>query len=223
MSDRIKFWLLLVLLLSNLTLGAVGLHALRSVERNYTELVSLSIPVVDALRALTRDIGAVQRSSLRLIWVDDQAERQSLLHAIEEVRPMIDRSLKQLTTERSLLSDAERQRIQSEVESYLLAAEAMLRARHLKQDAEASRIHREAMRPSYETAMRAIDDGAALVLHSGNELRARYSSQSDRLAQTIVLLGGWPAALAGACLVFGFAIAVILFFPAGANAASKSS
>lgn len=213
MSNRIKFWLLLVLLLSNLTLGAVGLHALRSVERNYTELVTLSIPVVDALRALTRDIGTLQRSSLRLIWVDDPAERQSLLRAIDEVRPAIAKSLGQLITERSLLAETDRRRIQDEVDSYLLAVEAMLRARHLQQDTEASRIHREAMRPSYETAMRAIDDGAALVLQSGNELRAHYSSQSERLAHTIVLLGGWPAALAGAGLLFGFAIAIFLFFP----------
>lgn len=221
MSNRIKFWLLLLLLFSNLTLGAVGLHALRSVERNYTELVTLSIPVVDALRALTRDIGALQRSSLRLIWVADAAERQTLLQTIEEVRPAIQDSLGQLTKGRSLLGDVERRRIQLEVESYLMAAEAMLRARHLGQDTEAGRIHREAMRPTYETAIRAIDDGATLVLQSGSELQARYSSQSERLAHTIVLLGGWPAALAGAALLFGCAIAILLFFPTQPPAGSK--
>src|SRR6187402_847660 len=66
-SRRVRFWLVFGLLVSNLAVGVLSLFFLRSVNQRYALLFERSIPVVNDLRTLTRELGMVQRLARRVV------------------------------------------------------------------------------------------------------------------------------------------------------------
>src|SRR6478735_12798205 len=65
-NRRIRFWLVVGLLIANLAVGILSLFFLRSVNQRYALLFERSIPVVNNLRTLTRELGLVQRLARRV-------------------------------------------------------------------------------------------------------------------------------------------------------------
>ena len=65
LSRRVRFMLVVGLLIANLAVGILSLFFLRSVNQRYALLFERSIPVVNNLRTLTRELGMVQRSGAR--------------------------------------------------------------------------------------------------------------------------------------------------------------
>src|SRR4051812_46598741 len=63
---RLRFVVFLALLASNLLIGVVSLLYLRSMEQRYASLFDQSVPLVNHLRMLTRELGSVQRLARRI-------------------------------------------------------------------------------------------------------------------------------------------------------------
>lgn len=210
MTNRIKFWLLLILLASNVGLGAVGLYALRALDANYTELLSKGLPSLENLRTLTRDLSAVQRASLRAIAAATPLEREEHMTSLLGLLATVESDRADLLDGPSLLNPEDISRIDTAVRRYRVACETMMRARKEGAHEDAGRLHREEMRPAYELALAAIDGAAARVVKSGYELNARYSSETMRYTRALAVLGGWPVAIGGIVLLFAAALAAFL-------------
>ena len=210
MTDRIKIWLLVILLASNVGLGAVGLYALRSLDANYTELLARGLPSLENLRTLTRDLSSAQRASLRAISASVVAEREEHLTALLSVMGAVEAGRSDLVDGPSLLNPEDIQRIDTATQRYRAAVETMLKARNKGAHEDAARLHREEMRPAYELTIAAIDVAASRVVKNGFDLQARYSSESTRYTRAIAFLGGWPVAIGAVVLVFAAALAAFL-------------
>src|SRR6478736_3239872 len=77
-SRRIRFWLMVGLLVSNLAVGILSLFFLRSVNQRYALLFERSIPVVNNLRTLTRELGTGQRLARRVVDPDNEVKWKEL-------------------------------------------------------------------------------------------------------------------------------------------------
>src|SRR6478735_5690968 len=67
LSRRVRFTIVVGLLIANLAVGILSLFFLRSVNQRYALLFERSIPVVNNLRTLTRELGMVQRLARRVV------------------------------------------------------------------------------------------------------------------------------------------------------------
>src|SRR5882762_4845709 len=63
---RLRFILILALLASNLLVGVFSLFFLRSMEQRYAALFDRSVPLINNLRTLTRELSGVQRLARRI-------------------------------------------------------------------------------------------------------------------------------------------------------------
>ncbi len=210
MSDRIKIWLLVILLASNVGLGAVGLYALRSLDANYAELLTRGLPSLEKLRTLTRDLSSAQRASLRAISATTAPEREEHLAALTNLMSAVDAGRSDLVDGPSLLNADDIQRIDTAAQRYRTAVETMMKARHAGAHEDAARLHREEMRPAYELTIAGIDVAVSRVVKNGFDLQARYSSDSVRYTRAVAFLGGWPVAIGAVVLVFAAALAAFL-------------
>lgn len=210
MTDRIKFWLLLILLASNIGLGAVGLYALRALDANYTELLSRGLPSLENLRTLTRDLSAVQRASLRAMAATTPLEREEHMTSLAGLLATVESDRADLMDGPSLMSPDDVQRIDAAIRRYRAACDQMVSARKEGAHDRADRMHREEMRPAYELALAAIDGAASRVVKNGYELNARYSSETMRYTRALAVLGGWPVVIGAILMLFAAALAAFL-------------
>ena len=64
---RLRFVLILALLASNLLVGVLSLYFLRSMDQRYAALLDRSVPPINNLRTLTRELSIVQRLARRSV------------------------------------------------------------------------------------------------------------------------------------------------------------
>ncbi|HQY05107.1 MAG TPA: MCP four helix bundle domain-containing protein [Lacunisphaera sp.] len=214
---RLRFVLILALLASNLLVGVLSLLFLRSMEQRYAALFDRSMPLINHLRTLTRELGAVQRLARRVADPKNEAAWAALLPQMAEgsknarTHALEISGMTSLKDSRHVASMADSGRNYDEkVSEFLsLAREGKL--------TESNRFNSEVLRPAYDRYMEAVDDVADFVEREGNGLRARYAEDSRLFGGFLLAVAGWPLLAAGgivvvmAVLVIGLFVAV--FFP----------
>lgn len=214
---RLRFVLILALLASNLLVGVLSLLFLRSMEQRYAALFDRSVPLINNLRTLTRELGAVQRLARRVSDPKNEAAWAALLPQMAEgsrkarTHALEISGMDSLKDSRHVTALAGFGRTYDEKVSEFLA---LARAERI---AEAHRFNTEVLRPSYDEYMDALDDIANFVEREGNDLRDRYAADSRLFGGFLLAFAGWPLLAAGviivvmALLVIGLFVAV--FFP----------
>lgn len=81
---RLRFVLILALLASNLLVGVFSLLFLRSMDQRYAALFDRSVPLINHLRTLTRELGTVQRLARRVSDPKHEAAWAMLLPQMAE-------------------------------------------------------------------------------------------------------------------------------------------
>lgn len=207
-SRRVRFWLVVGLLVSNLGVGILSLFFLRSVNQRYALLFERSIPVVNNLRTLTRELGTVQRLARRVVdpagepaWKDlppqmEDASTKSRAHALE----ISSAELFKGTPHVSAIVDMSRD-YDTKVRRFL----EMIRAGKL---AEANHYNVEILRPTYDNFQITLDGAADFVESHGNNLRDRYTQDSRFFGGLLLAFAGWPVIAAGVA-VFVLALLII--------------
>jgi hypothetical protein len=214
---RLRFVLILALLASNLLVGVLSLLFLRSMEQRYAQLFDRSVPLINNLRTLTRELGAVQRLARRVSDPKNETAWEALLPQMAEgsrnarAHALEISSMDSLKDSRHVVALAGYGRTYDEkVKGFLALAQA-------EKIAEANRFNIEVLRPAYDEYMDALDDVANFVEREGNDLRDRYAADSRLFGGFLLAFAGWPLLAAGviivvmALLVIGLFVAV--FFP----------
>src|SRR5258708_39557279 len=90
---RLRFVLILALLASNLLVGVLSLLFLRSMEQRYAALFDRSLPLINNLRTLTRELSVVQRLARRISDPKYESAWASLLtlmhHASDNAKALV--------------------------------------------------------------------------------------------------------------------------------------
>jgi len=214
---RLRFVLILALLASNLLVGVLSLLFLRSMDERYSTLLNSSVPVINNLRTLTRELSTVQRLARRVVdpenetaWKDlipqmDEDSNNALARALEVSRLAMFKD----TRHAGIIAKFGKEYDQK-VDQFI----ALGRAGKLT---EANKFNTEVLRPYYDNYQVALDAAADYVERQGNDLRDRYAQDSRLFGGFLLAFAGWPLLAAGVLvlvmglLVIGLFAAV--FFP----------
>lgn len=214
---RIRFVLILALLASNLLVGVLSLFFLRSMDQRYSTLFDRSVPLINNLRTLTRELGSVQRLARRISDPTNEPHWASLLplmtdgsndakaHALEISRMEL---LKETPHLRAMARLS--QEYDDKVDGFL----ALVQAQKIPQ---ANQYNIDVLRPAYDRYMDVLDTVANYVEREGSDTRVRYAADSRLFGGFLLAFAGWPLLAAAviivvmALLVSGLFVAV--FFP----------
>jgi hypothetical protein len=210
---RLRFVLILALLASNLLVGVLSLFFLRSMDQRYAALLDRSVPAINSLRTLTRELSAVQRFARRAVdpdneaaWKDllpqmDDTSNTALVHALE-----ISRLDSVKDTRHAAIVVKFSKEYDQDVDSFLVLARA-------RQFNEANKYNSDVLRPLYDNYQLALDAAADSVTRQGNDLRERYASDSRLFGGFLLAFAGWPL-LAGGVLIVVMGLLVVGLFAA---------
>jgi hypothetical protein len=191
-TPRIRFWCVVGLLISNLAVGILSLFFLRSVNQRYAMLFGRSIPVVNSLRTLTRELSVVQRLARRLVdpdnetnWKElppqmDDASSRARAHAVEVSTAELFQGTPHTAAIIAMGRDYD-----GKVDHFL----GLIRAGKL---AEANHYNVETLRPAYDNFQLTLDAAADFVESQGANLRDRYTQDSRFFGGVLLAFAGWP-------------------------------
>jgi hypothetical protein len=210
MPQRFKFWLLVALLCSNFAVGAIGLYSMRELDRNYAQLVERGLPTLNVLRALTREIGVVQRTSLRAAIAVTAEDRAEQLGRLSKARTEVAAQLNGMPVDPVFGSAEDRRELREVAARYEATVERFLTLLASGQEAEAVRIQREVMRPAYDDFIENLDEVAEHTLRAGSMLSRQYAEDTRSFTRLLVILSGWPIAIIGLGLVLALVLSLFL-------------
>ncbi|MBI2513624.1 MAG: MCP four helix bundle domain-containing protein [Opitutae bacterium] len=208
MLSRLKFWLMIGLLASNLAVGLLSLYVLRNVNQRYAHLLDRSVPTLNGLRTLSRELSAVQRLARRIVDPDNENAWADLLPQMDESSNLAqvharDVARVEAFAETPLRGTIERysREYDEKVDTFL----ALARARKLE---DANRYNTDVLRPFHDSYQNALDDAADHVQQQGRDLRDRYAEDSRFFSSLLLAFAGWPL-LAGLAAVFVMAVLIV--------------
>lgn len=214
---RLRFVLILALLASNLLVGVLSLLFLRSMEQRYATLFDRSVPLINNLRTLTRELGAVQRLARRVSDPKNETAWAALLPQMAEGSKLARTHALEISGMDSLKDSRHVAALAGYGRTYDEKVNEFLALARAERIAEANRFNVEVLRPAYDQYMDALDEVASFVEREGNDLRDRYAADSRLFGGFLLAFAGWPLLAAGviivvmALLVIGLFVAV--FFP----------
>lgn len=209
--NRLKFILIFALLASNLLVGALSLYYLDSLNERYAALFDRSVPLINSLRTLTRELGAVQRMARRVIdpssevaWKDlvqqlDDGSSSARAHA--RVLSAMD-LFKGTRINAGLLTSS--MEYDERVDAFLV----LVRGQKL---VESNQYLAEALRPAYDRYMFVLDAAAAHVAREGVQQSANYAAESRLFGNFLLAFAGWPLLVGGAIILL-VVVGLMFFF-----------
>lgn len=210
-SRRVRFWLVVGLLVSNLAVGILSLFFLRSVNQRYALLFERSIPVVNNLRTLTRELGAVQRLARRAVDPDNERNWAELPGQMGDISTKARVHALDISNADLFKETPHAAAIAAMSREYDARVDAFLQLIRAHKLAEANRYNTEALRPTYDNFQLKLDAAADYVEDQGNNLRDRYTQESRFFGGLLLAFAGWPVIAAGlAVLVLSLLIITLL-------------
>lgn len=210
---RLRFVLILALLASNLLVGVLSLFFLRSMDQRYSALFDRSVPLINNLRTLTRELGSVQRLARRISDPRNETDWASLLpqmtdgsnsakaHALEISGMGLLKGTRHLGAMTRLSREYD-----DKVDEFLVLARA-------KKISEANQFNIDVLRPAYNRYMDVLDIVASYVEREGSDLRVRYAKDSRLFGGFLLAFAGWPL-LAAVVIIVVMGLLVIGLFVA---------
>lgn len=214
---RLRFVLILALLASNLLVGVLSLLFLRSMEERYAALFDRSVPLINNLRTLTRELGSVQRLARRITDPRNETGWAALLPQMAENSRNARIHGAEITGMGSLQDSPHAAALTKAGREYSENVDQFLALARAERIAEANQFNIDVLRPAYDQYMDALDAAGNYVEREGSDLRARYAADSRLFGGFLLAFAGWPLLVAGviivvmALLVIGLFAAV--FFP----------
>lgn len=208
MLGRLKFWLTIGLLVSNLAVGVLSLYVLRSVNRRYSQLIERSVPALNNLRTLSRELSTVQRLARRIVDPDNERSWADLLPQMDDTSNLAlnhgrDLARAEAFSETNLPANLVRL-----AREYDAGVDQFLAHARNRQFSDANRFNTETLRPLYERYQDALDEAAQHVQSSGRDLRDRTDEDARFFGSLLLAFAGWPLfAAVAAVLVMGVMIA----------------
>lgn len=207
-SARVRFWLVAILLVTNLAVGVLSLFFLRSVNQRYALLFERSIPVATSLRTLTRELGATQRLARR---VADPAREM----AWKDLPPQLGDAATRARVHALDISGADLIKetphgaaIVGMCKEYDAKAGHFLELVSAGKIAEAHQYNLETLRPAFDNYLLTLDAAADYVEGQGTKLRDRYTQDTRFFGGLLLAFAGWPVIAAGVA-VFVLAILIV--------------
>jgi len=208
---RFRFIILIALLASNLLVGVLSLVFLRTMEKRYAALFERSVPVINNLRTLTRELNNVQRLARRVADPKNETAWATLLPQMAEMSDVAKVHALDISVMDSLKNTPHMTVIGNLSREYALKADEFLALARAEKFTEANRFNTESLRPVYDRYMETLDFAANYVETEGNDLRTRYAKDTKLVGGFLLVFAGWPLLVAGILVVIMVLLVIGLF------------
>lgn len=211
MLARVKFWLTIGLLISNLTVGLLSLYVLRSVNRRYSQVIELGVPAMNNLRTLTRELSTVQRLARRIVDPEKEQNWGALVVQMDDTSNLVLERGRNLSGSEAFTDSSLPAALNRLAREYDANVDHFLELVRAHQMAEANRFNVDTLRPLYERYQDALDDAAQHIQQRGRDLRDRTDEDARFFGSLLLAFAGWPLfAGVAAALVMGVMIVGLL-------------
>ena len=193
---RFSVWLVACLLVSNLAVGTLSLIFLQKLNRQYAGLFEHSVPVVNDLRTLTREMSAVQRLARRIVDPANEPAWKELLPEMAATSAKVTALAREISQEEILSANGMAGQIIAGNREYEARAQEYLALAQGGRLAEANRFNNDNLRPAYDDYQARLEDAAESIERHAKDLRAQYTQDSRVFGGLLLVLGGWPLLVA---------------------------
>ena len=210
-----RLWpLILVLCASNLVLGGISYHSLHKFSAAFEELYTQSVPAMNSLRLLTRDVAAVHRNMLRSQRVTDAGEHARFLDLMKKALADSERGEAYVLDPdgdgKPWVNMEVCNLVRKQGRAYRQAAAAYLAIADVKPRSELIEFSDQQLRPAYDDYLEAIDEVAASLEKKSNVLGTSNREGVQHFEKIILGVGGWPLAFtAVAVVVLSFVVLIM--------------
>ena len=208
--NRLKFILIVALLASNLLVGALSLYYLDSLNERYAALFDRSVPLINSLRTLTRELGAVQRMARRVIDPSSEVAWKDLVQQLDDGSSSARAHARVLSAMDLFKGTRINAGLLTSSMEYAERVDAFLVLVRGQKLVESNQYLAEALRPAYDRYMLVLDTAAAHVAREGVQQSASYAAESRLLGNFLLAFAGWPLLVGGAIILL--VVVVLLFF-----------
>lgn len=208
--NRLKFLLIVGLLASNLLAGVLGIYYLQSLNSRYAALLESQVPLIDNLRTLTRELGAVQRLARRVTDPGREPRWSDLVRLLDETSNNARSHAADISLMQSIKETESSADLLSESIEYDDKADAFLVLVRRQETGLARSYLTTTLRPAYRKYMQALDTVAARTQNEGADLSADYTEDSKQFSNLLLLVTGWPLLLIGVFLFIAVVLTAIL-------------
>jgi hypothetical protein len=210
-SRRIRFWLVVGLLVSNLAVGILSLFFLRSVNQRYALLFERSIPVVNNLRTLTRELGIVQRLARRMVDPANEAKWKELPAQMDDASSRVRAHALDISNADLFKGTPHVAAITDMGRDYDAKVDHFIDLIHAGKLSEANHYNVEILLPTYDNFQVTLDAAADFIESQGSNLRDRYTQDTRFFGGLLLAFAGWPViAAAGGVFVLALLIGTLL-------------
>jgi len=226
MLQRLKSWLVISLLCSNLAVGLLSLYYLNSINDRYASLIDVNMPLINRLRTLTRELGSVQRLVRRVTDPANEADWPALVESLDAASNSARAHAAQLSRLDFFKGTRHAQVLAQFSQEYDDKADEFLALIRGRKFAEANRFNTDVLRPTYDNYQQALDSAANFVQQQGADLRAKSEQDSRRFSGVLLAIAGWPVLAAGllvALMAVLLLLLVISVFAPGYGGARSTS
>jgi hypothetical protein len=207
--------LVVLLVVSNILVGVLGVYLLRLVDRRYSELITLTVPVLNDLQTLTAKSVATMRSTNPIFFDNLGAQLES---AIQRGQAQFDaeRNLraKLLAAQWLPASSAKRTEFQQAGDAFTRLGGEVLARYAAGQMAAASRLREETLRPAFERYQAAVTDISDVLFAESKLTSDDFTARTSHLTTIVLGVASWPViVLIGLLMVtVAFVVAMMIAF-----------
>lgn len=211
MNSRLKFWTIVGLLAANLVVGVVSLYFLRSVNQRYAVQFENSVPAINSIRTLARELLTIQRLARQLSDAEAVPEGSDLLTQMDDVVAYARAHAGEISRRELFKGTTQAEAIVGLSDEYVGKTEKFRQLMANGDRVQAKQFNLTELRPCFDRYQTALDATAAWLTKEDNQVRSRYVDDSRFFGGLALFVGAWPVLLAGLALLVLGGMIVVLF------------
>lgn len=207
--------LVVLLVVSNILVGILGVYLLRLVDRRYTDLVNRTVPVLNDLQTLTAKSASAMRATNPTFFAVKGADLQAVIrHARAELESEHTLRLKLLGIDWLPDTSGKRNEFKQSGEAFTEAGTRIVALFEAGQSSEAIRLREELMRPAFERYQGAVTRVADVLLGESTVVNQDFTAKTSSLTTIVLGVASWPVILLFGLLLLTavFVIAMMIAF-----------
>ncbi len=207
--------LVVLLVVSNILVGVLGVYLLRLVDQRYTDLVSHTVPVLNDLQTLTAKSVSAMRATYPGFFETPGVKRDAALqHGRTELGEESALRNKLLAAEWLPATSAKRKEFQQAGTAFTESGNIVLGLFSAGQAAEATRVREETLRPAFERYQTAVTKAADVLQDESASVSNNFTAKTSSFSTIVMGVASWPVIVLFGLLVLTavFVIAMMIAF-----------
>lgn len=202
--------LVIVLVLSNIGLGLFAFFLLRTIDRQYSDLIGRSVPVLNGLQTLTATSMQAMRATNPLLFEGAGGQRPQRVQEAAVAFAADRDARKALLTSEWAAAEAERAQLQGAGEGFTQLGSELLAHLAAGRMAEAARLREVRLRPAFDRYVAIASKAADVLEAESRRLNDTVSAKTGSMSTVVLGVASWPLVVLVALLLLTALFVVVL-------------